>query len=208
CPARATENMPDDPRLREMTCDPKFRRVLITDGRNAVGQAMAKAFSDAGASIVFVGLADPWKPFPGLDVLKAIERVEIVPLDVTDTESVTEQAEQNGARIDLIVNTAEHVRSGGVVDRHGLTVAREQIDIRYLGLMRLAQGFWRWLRFRASDGVNSAAAFVNLLSVHALTNWPAYGSYSAAEAACLSAAQCMSTELRPRGVQARNVLVA
>ena len=56
-------NMADDPHLREMTCDPKFRRVLITDGRNAVGQAMAKAFAEAGASIVFVGIADPWKPF-------------------------------------------------------------------------------------------------------------------------------------------------
>ncbi len=65
-PEKDTPNMADDPHLREMTCDPKFRRVLITDGRNAVGQAMAKAFSDAGAAIVFVGLADAWKPFPGL----------------------------------------------------------------------------------------------------------------------------------------------
>jgi NAD(P)-dependent dehydrogenase (short-subunit alcohol dehydrogenase family) len=197
--------MADDPHLREMTCDPKFRRVLITDGRNPVGQAMAKAFSDAGSSIVFVGLADPWKPFPGFDALKKIERVEILPLDVTDTESITEQAEQNGARIDIVVNTAEHVRSGGVVNRHGLTVAREEIDIRYLGLLRLAQTFGPVLRFRGADGVNSAAAFVNLISVHALMNWPQFGAYSAAEAACLSAAQCMRAELRPGGVKVLNV---
>jgi NAD(P)-dependent dehydrogenase (short-subunit alcohol dehydrogenase family)/uncharacterized OB-fold protein len=204
-PEKDTPNMTDDPHLREMTCDPKFRRVLITDGRTAVGQAMAKAFSDAGAGIVFVGLADPWKPFPDLDALKSIGRVEIVPLDVTDTESVTEQAEQNGARIDIVVNTAEHVRAGGVVDRHGLTVMREQIDIRYLGLARLAQAFGPVLRFRGADGVNSATAFVNLLSVHALMNWPAFGGYSAAEAACLSAAQCMRAELRPGGVKVINV---
>ena len=204
-PDKDTPNMADDPHLREMTCDPKFRRVLVTDGRTAVGQAMARAFSEAGAGIVFVGLADPWKPFPGFDALKAIERVEVVPLDVTDTESVTEQAEQNGARIDIVVNTAEHVRAGGVVDRHGLTVAREQIDTRYLGLMRLAQAFGPALRFRGADGVNSAAAFVNLLSIHALMNWPDYGSYSAAEAACLSAAQCMRAELRPGGVKVVNV---
>ncbi len=85
-PEKDTPNMADDPQLREMTCDPKFRRVLITDGRTAVGQAMAKAFSEAGAKIVFVGIADPWKPFPGEDALRKIERVEIVPLDVTDTE--------------------------------------------------------------------------------------------------------------------------
>src|SRR5439155_20808891 len=38
-PEKDTENMADDPYLREMTCDPKFRRVLITDGRTTVGQA-------------------------------------------------------------------------------------------------------------------------------------------------------------------------
>ncbi|MCW5685853.1 MAG: SDR family oxidoreductase [Pseudolabrys sp.] len=204
-PVQDTPHMADDPHLREMTCDPKFRRVLITDGRTEVGQAMAKAFSDAGANIVFVGVADQWKPFPGMDKLRQIERVEIVPLDVTDTESVTEQAEQNGSRIDIIVNTAEHVRAGGIVDRHGLTVAREEIDVRYLGLMRLAQAFGPVMRFRGADGVNSAAAFVNLLSVHALMNWPTYGAYSAAEAACLSAAQCMRAELRPGGVKVLNV---
>jgi len=204
-PEKDTENMADDPHLREMTCDPKFRRVLITDGRTTVGQAMAKAFSDAGASIVFVGIADPWRPFPGLGDLRKIECIEIVPLDVTDTESVTELAEQNGARIDIVVNTAEHIRAGGVVDRHGLTIAREEIDVRYLGLLRLAQAFGPILRFRGADGVNSAAAFVNLLSVHALMNWPAYGSYSATEAACLSAAQCMRAELRPGGIKVVNV---
>src|SRR5262249_60717400 len=129
------------------TCDPTCRRLLVTDGRTAVGQAMTKALSDAGASIVFVGLANAWKPVPGLDDLRKIARVEIVPLDVTDTESVTEQAEQNGARIDIIINTAEHVRAGGVVERHGLTLAREEMDIRYLGLIRLAQAFGPVLRF-------------------------------------------------------------
>jgi NAD(P)-dependent dehydrogenase (short-subunit alcohol dehydrogenase family)/uncharacterized OB-fold protein len=204
-PEKDTPNMAEDLHLREMTCDPKFRRVLITDGRTDTGQAMAKAFSHAGAAIVFVGIADPWKPFPGLDELRKIERVEIVPLDVTDTESVTEQAEQNGGRIDIVVNTAEHIRAGGIVDRHGLTVAREEIDVRYLGLIRLAQAFGPILRLRGADGVNSAAAFVNLISVHALMNWPAYGGYSATEAACLSAAQCMRAELRPGGVKVVNV---
>ena len=204
-PDKETPHMADDPQLRELTCDPKFRRVLITDGRHAVGQAMAKAFSDAGASIVFVGIADAWKPFPGLDALKSIERVEIISLDLTDTESVTEQAEQNGGRIDIVVNTAEHVRPGGLVGRRGLTVAREEMDVRYFGLMRLAQAFGPAMRARGADGANSATAFVNLLSVHALMNWPDYGSYSATEAACLSAAQCLRAELRPGGVKVVNV---
>jgi NAD(P)-dependent dehydrogenase (short-subunit alcohol dehydrogenase family) len=206
-PDPPTSNMQDDPQLREMTCDPKFRRVLITDGRTAVGQAMAKAFAAARASIIFVGIADPWKPFPGMDVLRKIEGVEIVPLDLTDTESVTEFAEQNGARVDILINTAEHIRPGGIVERHGLTVAREELDVRYLGLLRLAQAFGPAMRSRGADGVNAATAFVNLLSVYALMNWPAYGAHSAVEAACLSAAQAMRAELRPGGVKVVNVFV-
>lgn len=204
-PDKETPNMADDPQLREMTCDPKYRRVLITDGRGAVGQAMARSFSDAGASIVFVGLADPWKPFPGQQALSKIPRVEIVALDVTDSESVSDQAKQIGGRTDIIVNTAEHVRPGGIMQRHGLSVAREEMDIRYFGLMRLAQAFGPGMRARGADGTNSAAAFVNLLSVHALMNWPQYGAYSAAEAATLSAAQCLRAELHPGGVKVLNV---
>lgn len=203
-PAQETPHMQADPHWREMTCDPQHRRVLISDGRNAVGQAMAKAFSEAGASIVFVGIADPWKPYPGMAELAKLPHVEIVPLDVTDTESVTELAQQNGGRVDIVVNTAEHVRAGGIMERGNLLIAREEMDIRYFGLMRLAQAFGPALRFRGADGGNSATAFVNLLSVHALMNWPAYGASSAAEAACLSASQCLRAELRPGGVKVLN----
>ena len=43
--------MADDRQLREMTCDPKFRKVLVTDGKTAVGQALVKALVTAGADI-------------------------------------------------------------------------------------------------------------------------------------------------------------
>jgi uncharacterized OB-fold protein len=178
-PQEDTPNMADDPVLREMSCDPKFRRVLITDGRGPLGQAMAKACVEAGASLVFVGLDNSWKPFPGEGSLKALKGVECVPLDLTDTNSVAELAAQIGARVDIVVNTAEHVRAGGVATGHGLNDARDTMELRYFGLMRLAQSFGPILRMRGADGANSAAAFVNLLSVHALANWPAYGAFSA-----------------------------
>ncbi len=204
-PAVETPDMQADPILREMTCDPQFRRVLITDGRTAVGQAMAKAFCEAGASIVFVGIANAWKPYPGMDQLAALEQVEIVPLDVTDSQSIADLAAQNGGRIDIVINTAEHVRAGGIIGRGSVIEAREEMDVRYFGLMRMAQSFGPALRFRGADGQSSAAAFVNLLSVHALMNWPSFGAHSATEAACLSAAQCLRAELRPGGVKVLNV---
>ena len=46
----------------------------------------------AGASIVFVGIADRWKPFPGEAALSEATGVEIVPLDITDSQSVADAA--------------------------------------------------------------------------------------------------------------------
>jgi NAD(P)-dependent dehydrogenase (short-subunit alcohol dehydrogenase family)/uncharacterized OB-fold protein len=204
-PSETGPDMMADRQLREMTCDPKYRRVLITDARTPAGLAMAKAMSDAGATIVFAGVADGWKPFPGEAALRGIERVEIVPLDVTDSESVADLARDIGARVEILVNTAEHVRAGGIVGHKGLVVAREDMEIRYFGLLRLAQAFGPILRARGADGAAPSAAFVNLLSVHALMNWPAFGTFSATEAACLSAAQCLRAELQPGGVKVVNV---
>jgi NAD(P)-dependent dehydrogenase (short-subunit alcohol dehydrogenase family)/uncharacterized OB-fold protein len=204
-PLTETPNMEDDPQWRELTCDPKFRRVLVTDGRNAVGQAVAKALSEAEAGAVFVGIADPWKPFPGEEALRQAPRIEIVPLDLTDTVSVEELAGEIGTRVDILVNTVEHVRPGGIIERKGLTIAREEIELRYFGLLRLAQTFGSAMRARGADGINSAAAFVNLFSVFALVNWPSYGAFSATEAACLSAAQSLRAELRLGGIKVLNV---
>jgi NAD(P)-dependent dehydrogenase (short-subunit alcohol dehydrogenase family)/uncharacterized OB-fold protein len=204
-PEQGTPHMEDDRQLRELTLDPKCRRVLITDGRTAVGQAMIRALADAGASIVFVGVADAWKPFPGRDDLASIKAVEIVPLDVTNTETVADLAASIGARVDILINTSEHVRAGGLLDRRGIGVAREELESGYLGLLRLAQAFAPTLSFRGADDGNSACAWVNCLSIYAHMNWPAYGAYAANQAAMLSAAQSLRAELRPGGVRVVNV---
>src|SRR4029077_16318719 len=130
-----------------------------------------------------------------------IERVEIVALDLTDTISVNECAGEFAPRVDILLNTAEHVRTGGIIERKGLTVAREELEVRYFGLTRLAQAFGPVLRARGADGVNSAAAFLKLMSVYAVSHWPGHGAFSATEAACLSASLSLRAELRQGGVK-------
>jgi len=58
---------------------------------------------------------------------------------------------------------------------------------------------------RGADGINNSAAWVNILSVYALSNWPAFGAYSASQAACLSLSHCLRAELRPGGVRVMNL---
>ncbi|SFE27240.1 SDR family oxidoreductase [Roseivivax sediminis] len=206
-PEGETPNMADDPELRELTCDPKHRRVLLTDARQANAPALAKALLDAGASVVFVGEAETWRPYPQRETLAAMEGVQLLPLDVTDTSSVVELAGEIGGKVDILVNNARFVRPGGILSRGDVGFAQREMDVNAFGLMRLAQAFGPGMRARGADGVNNAVAWVNILSVHALASDPAYGGFNASQAAALSAAQTLRAELRPGGVRVATLFV-
>ncbi len=204
-PQERSPNMEDDPQLRAMTSDPKHRRVLITDARNPNSPTLAKAIVEAGASMVFIGEGESWRPYPEQKELAAIDKVEILPLDVTDTLSVQRLAGEIGGKTDILINNARFVRPGGVLARGDTGFARDEMEVNYLGLMRLAQAFGPGMCSRTSDGVNSAVAWVNILSVHALSNAPDYGCFSASNAAARSLSQSMRAEFRSSGLRVMNV---
>ena len=204
-PIDEVPNMADDRQLREMTCDPKFRKVLVTDGKTSVGQAVARAVIDAGADLVGVGYAEPWKLVPGLAELGALPQVTLLPLDLSDSRSVKQTAAEIGGKVDILINTAEVHRTEGIASRNGVETARSEMDVNYFGLLRLAQEFGPAMRSRGADGQSSATAWVNLLSIYALCNYPAHGTFSASKAAALSLSQCLRAEMRQGGVRVINV---
>ena len=204
-PHKEMHNMADDRQLREFACDPKLRKVLITDGKTGVGQALAKALAAAGAELIWVGYAEPWKHFAGFDELKTMPQVTLVPLDLTDSKNVRELAAEIGGKVDILVNNAEYHRPFGIGNRHGVETARAEMDVNYFGLLRLAQEFGPAMRSRGADGLASAVAWVNLLSIYALANFPPHGTFSASKAAAQSLAQCLRAEMRPAGVRVVNV---
>ena len=204
-PPSETQNMADDKMLREMTIDPRFRKVLVTDGKTGVGQALVRSLVKAGADIVWVGHAEPWKKMPGLDDITALPQVTLVPLDLTNGRSVTELAGEIGGKVDIVINNAELHRSFGIAARRGTDAAKAEMDINYFGLLRLAQEFGPALRGRAADGTIGATAWVNLLSIYALANFPPHGTYSASKAAAHSLSQCLRAEMRPAGIRVVHV---
>jgi NAD(P)-dependent dehydrogenase (short-subunit alcohol dehydrogenase family)/uncharacterized OB-fold protein len=202
---QGSEHMADDPMLREMASDPKFRKVLVTDGKTAVGQAIVHALATAGADIVWVGHAEPWKKLPGFDDITRQPQVTLVPLDLTNGRSVAELAGEIGGKVDIVINNAEVHRAFGIGSRRGTDVAKAEMDINYFGALRLAQEFGPALKARSADGVTHAAAWVNLLSIYALSNFPPHGTFSASKAAAHSLAQCLRAEMRPAGIRVVNV---
>jgi uncharacterized OB-fold protein/NAD(P)-dependent dehydrogenase (short-subunit alcohol dehydrogenase family) len=177
-PEGETPNMADDRQWWEMTADPKFRRVLVTNGRSVIGQKAVAALKVAGANTVFVGVAEPWRPFTGDVLLRVQEGVEVVTLDAADEKSAADLAVDIGGKADILVNTTEYVRPGGQLDRRSMRIARDEIDQAYLGFINLAQAFGPATRMRGADGINNSVAWVHILSVYALANWPAFGAYS------------------------------
>ena len=204
-PLKKTPAMEDDPQLRQMTSDPKHRRVLITDGRNPNAPALAEALSQAGASIIFIGEAETWRPYPTRSRLATIEQVELLPLDVTDTSSVRELAGEIGGKTDILINNARFIRPGGALQRGDTAFAHDEIEVNYLGLLRLAQAFGPGMCARGSDGVNSAVAWVNVLSAWALVNASDFGCFSASNAAAFSLSQNLRAEFRNSGIRVMNL---
>ena len=204
-PTEGDAHMADDKMLREMTSDPKFRKVLVTDGKTEVGQAIVRALVKAGADIVWVGHAEPWKKLGGLEDISALPQVTLVPLDLTNGRSVTELAGEIGGKVDIVINNAEVHRNFGIGARRGTDAAKAEMDINYFGFLRLAQEFGPALMGRSADGATGATAWVNLLSIYALSNFPPHGTFSASKAAAHSLAQCLRAEMRPAGIRVINL---
>ena len=204
-PEKEVPNMADDRQLREMTCDPKFRKVLITDGKTEQGQAMVKEIAAAGASLIWVGHAEPWKQPDGFAELADIPEVTMLPLDITNSRNIQELGSAIGGRVDILINTSQMHRTHGIQDRYGTDIARMEMDVNYIGLLRLAQEFGPAMKSRGADGQNSAVAWVNVLSVFALSNFPSHGTFSASQAAAYSLSQCLRAEFKPHAVRVLNV---
>ncbi len=207
-PEQDTPHMNEAASIRDTGCDPKFRRVLVTDGKSALGLAAAKALLDAGAGTVFLGDPATWRTVAAFDKLAEDPRVEVVTLDVTDTDSVDRLAASIGGKVEILVNTAAHLRDGGILNRKDVILARDAMEVNAIGLIRLAQAFGPGMCFRAADGQNSAVAWVNILSIHALAALPMRGAWSASQAAAHSLSLTLRAEMASAGIRVLNVFTS
>ena len=103
------------------------------------GALFPLALVAAGAEIVWVGHAEPWKKMPGVEDIARLEQVSLVPLDLSNARSVDELAGEIGGKVDIVINNAELHRGFGIAARHGTDGARAEMDINYFGPLRMAE---------------------------------------------------------------------
>lgn len=189
-PAEGDTGMTDR-QWREFVVPVRDRTVLVSDGRNATGRAMIGALKAAGAASIVIGLPQPARP---LGDISEMEGVRVVPLDLTDSRSVSECLTGIGGPLDIVVNTSRFVRTGSV-SGGSLLDQKKALDVGVLGFLRLAQAAAPLLKGRPSS------AFVDVLSIHALAGEAGFAGFSAGEAARLSLLQSFRHEMRAEGVR-------
>lgn len=188
-----------DPQWREFVVPVAGRIALVSDARNAIGRAVVRELQAAGAALVVAGLPGPALASDAGDAVLALERVQAIALDVTDPTSVAEAASRIGGPLDIVVNTARHVRTGGMSAGNALVEQRRALEVSAMGLSRLAATFAPMLAGRPHG------AFVDVLSSSALAGDAGHAGFAAAEAARLSLLQAFRHEMRGAGVRVLSV---
>lgn len=189
--------MVDDPKLRTLTCDPRGRTVLVSDIGSPAGRAVAQALAQAGAARVYGGHSGK---------APKVADVDAVQLDPSDDDSVARWAEALAGELDIVVWTSAPAHSGDILGGANLAAAEAEVAVNCFGLLRLVRAFGPALRDRQDGSDDPARAWVNVLSVHALSGSTGYGPSAAGQAAALSLSQSLRAELAGSGVKVVDVL--
>jgi len=202
-------DMTTDPQWQEMTANPKGRRVLITDARHVASLPLARRLAASGAAGIFMGLPENWKPLENRADFEAVPGLRFVPLDLASDRSVEDLARDIGGKVEILINTADHPRPGGLMAPAAATHARMAMEVVAFGQMRLARSFGPALAGRGADSgadAPGAVAWVNILSVFARAAPPEMAGYAAAHASALSLSHSLRAQLAGGGVRLMTVL--
>ncbi len=202
-------DMSTDKQWQEMTADPRGRRVLITDARHVAALPLARKLAAEGAAGIFMGLPESWKPLENRAAFEAVQGLRFVPLDLASDRSVEDLARAIGGKVEILINTADHPRPGGLMAPAAVTHTRACMETVAFGLMRLARSFGPALAGRGADGgegAPGAVAWVNVLSVFARATSPEMAGYAAAHTAALSLSHSLRAQLGGGGVRLMTVL--
>ena len=175
------------------------KRILITGANRGLGRALALACIEAGAGEVVACARRPEELEALVNSAGARAKLTPVRLDVTSDEDVSAAAASG--RVDVLVNNAGVAVYGGVL-KAGMEEIRREIEINYIGLLRVVRAFAPAM-VEHGDGL-----IVNVASVMGKVSAPALGSYCATKAALLSLSQSLRGDLAGTGVRVIAVLPA
>ena len=170
--------------------------VLITGASAGLGHAVAKRFQEAGWNVAATMRSPDKEP-----VLGTLDRVALIPLDVTDDASIAAAFEAAAARfgaVDVVVNNAGYGLTGAFETLDPAQI-RRQFDTNVFGLMNVCRAAIP--RFRAQGH----GVIVNIASMGGRITFPLYSVYHSTKWAVEGFSESLQHELRPFGIRVKIV---
>jgi NAD(P)-dependent dehydrogenase (short-subunit alcohol dehydrogenase family) len=169
-------------------------KVLVTGASSGIGKATALEFARRGHTV----FAAARRASELEELARADERIEAVPIDVTDVVSVSAAAGRvdqltAGYGVDALVNCAGYALGGPVETLSGEAV-EHQFQTNVFGLLDVTRAFLPRMRERGTGRI------VNVSSVVGRVVFPGMGVYSATKFALEALSDALRMELAPFGV--------
>ena len=169
-----------------------MKTILITGCSSGFGREIARYFLDRDWQVIATMRT------PRTDILPPSERLRVLPLDVTDPDSIR-RAVNNAGPIDVLVNNAG-IGAAAPFELTSATLARELFETNTIGTMAMTQAVLPQFRQRR-DGV-----IVNITSSVTLKALPMVSLYTASKAAVNAFTDSMAVELAPFNIRVHLVL--
>lgn len=180
------------------------RVAVVTGGASGIGFSTAEALAEAGARVIITDRDAAAIEKARAALSKNAYQVDGMLMDVTDSDRVTEVADDivsREARVDILINNAgiarSETRAEDVADEHWLNV----LDVNLNGTFWCARAFGKHMLARGRG------AIVNVGSMSGfIVNRPQPQSYyNASKAAVHQLTKSLATEWAPRGVRVNAV---
>jgi NAD(P)-dependent dehydrogenase (short-subunit alcohol dehydrogenase family) len=159
--------------------------ALVTGANRGIGAGFVEALLARGARRVYAAARDP-SAFPP-DGAAFDPRVERLALDVTDAHAVSAAAAR-AADVTLLVNNAGTAAMSGFL-AGSLEGARAEMEVNFWGQLAMARAFAPVLAAHGGGGI------VQVLSIGAMTCFPAVGTYCASKFAAHAMTKGLRAEL-------------
>ncbi|WP_193043593.1 SDR family oxidoreductase [Mycolicibacterium baixiangningiae] len=167
--------------------------VFVTGANRGIGRAFISELLVRNVKKIYAGVRDA----QSVDrQLSQDPRIEIVRLDVTDSDEVA-RAARIATDASVLVNNAGIVAFDSLLDG-SLATMRQQFDTNVFGVLEMTRAFAPTLR-------SQQGAVVNVLSAAAWFSAPNNGAYCASKAAAWSITNALRMELAPAGVLVQGV---
>lgn len=159
-----------------------MKTVLITGCSSGYGLATARYFHTHGWNVIATMRT------PREDILAPVDRLRVLPLDVTKPESIVAALEQSGP-IDVLVNNAG-IGVVGAFEATPMTTTREVFETNTFGVMAMVHAVIPQFRERRSGVI------VNVTSSVALAPMPLAAMYTASKMAIEGFTASLAHELK------------